>query len=86
MARWSRRRSVWVATACVGAVALLALVLDHRAHVLGALPYLLLLACPLMHLWHGDHRGHHRAPSGSGEDRLRNPTSLPGDARGGGHQ
>ena len=23
---------------------------DHRAHMLGILPYLLLLACPVMHL------------------------------------
>lgn len=29
---------------------------DHRAHVLGALPYILLLLCPLMHLFM--HRGH----------------------------
>ena len=29
---------------------------EHRAHVLGVLPYLFLLACPLMHLFmhHGD--------------------------------
>ena len=31
---------------------------EHRAHVLGWLPYLLLLACPLMHLFM--HRGHGR--------------------------
>lgn len=29
---------------------------EHRAHALGALPYLLLLACPLMHIFM--HRGH----------------------------
>jgi len=29
---------------------------EHRAHLLGALPYLLLLACPLMHIFM--HRGH----------------------------
>ena len=29
---------------------------EHRAHLLGALPYLLILACPLMHLFM--HRGH----------------------------
>lgn len=29
---------------------------EHRAHVLGALPYLLLLACPIIHLF--AHRGH----------------------------
>ncbi len=30
---------------------------EHRVHVLGFLPYALLLACPLMHLFM--HRGHH---------------------------
>ncbi len=33
------------------------LVTEHTAHVLGLLPYLLLLACPLIHLFHGGH-GH----------------------------
>ena len=27
------------------------LLTEHRAHVLGVLPYLLLLACPLMHFF-----------------------------------
>lgn len=33
---------------------------EHYGHMLGALPYLLLLACPLMHLFmhHGKGRGH----------------------------
>ncbi len=32
---------------------------EHRAHLLGILPYLLLLACPFMHwLMHGGHGGH----------------------------
>jgi hypothetical protein len=36
------------------------LVTEHAAHVWGILPYALLLACPLMHLFHhhGGH-GHH---------------------------
>jgi hypothetical protein len=33
------------------------LITEHQAHVFGALPYLLLLACPLLHLFHG-HGGH----------------------------
>jgi hypothetical protein len=42
------------------------LISEHTAHVLGALPYLLLLACPLMHLFM--HHGHgHR--HGQGHDR-----------------
>jgi multisubunit Na+/H+ antiporter MnhG subunit len=44
------------------AIAVFFLLTEHTAHVLGALPYLLLLACPLMHLFHhGKH--HHGVPS-----------------------
>ena len=33
---------------------------EHRAHLFGVLPYLLILACPLMHLFmHHGHGGHH---------------------------
>jgi hypothetical protein len=37
---------------------------EHRAHFFGALPYLLLLACPLLHLFgHSGRKGHrHREP------------------------
>jgi hypothetical protein len=28
------------------------LLTEHRAHLFGVLPYLLILACPLMHLFH----------------------------------
>ena len=34
------------------------LIAEHRAHVFGVLPYLLLLACPLMHFLRGGHGGH----------------------------
>ena len=40
---------------------------EHRAHVLGILPYLFLLACPLMHLFmhhgHGGQHTHNHEPS-----------------------
>lgn len=40
------------------------LLFEHRLHVLGYLPFVLLLACPLLHLFlhrgHG-HGGHHRS-------------------------
>lgn len=36
---------------------------EHRAHLLGALPYLILLACPLMHVFmHRGQHGQHRHP------------------------
>lgn len=41
----------------------------HTAHLLGALPYLLLLACPLMHVFmHGGHGGHEGPNHGSHDD------------------
>lgn len=49
------------------AVAAFFLFSEHRAHFLGVLPYLLLLACPLMHLFmHHGHR-HHRHEGRDGE-------------------
>lgn len=46
------------------AIAAFFLFSEHRAHALGALPFLLLLACPLMHFFmHGGHdkdKGGHR--------------------------
>ena len=48
------RRVFWV---FVGLAAVL-LIAEHRLHVLGYLPWLILLACPLMHVFmHGGH-GH----------------------------
>ena len=38
---------------------------EHRAHVLGILPYLILAACPVIHLlMHRRHHGHDGGPSG----------------------
>lgn len=31
---------------------------EHKVHILGVLPYALLLLCPLMHLFHGGHGDH----------------------------
>jgi hypothetical protein len=55
-------RSVnWIMWGFVG-VAAFFLITEHRAHLYGFLPYLLLLACPLMHLFmhhgHGGRNGH----------------------------
>lgn len=41
------------------------LLLTHTGHALAALPYLALLACPLMHLFH---RGHHGRSHPHGPD------------------
>ncbi|MBN8488586.1 MAG: DUF2933 domain-containing protein [Burkholderiales bacterium] len=52
---WRSRSAI--AFIVMGAVATWYLWAEHRAHLLGALPYLILLACPLMHVFM--HRGHH---------------------------
>ena len=50
----------WVFVA-FGLMAVVLLWQEHRAHMLGVIPYLILLACPLMHLLHrGHHHGHRR--------------------------
>lgn len=52
--RWMRS-PVSLVYVILGATALLFLLIDHWAHLFGVLPYLLLLACPLIHLFM--HRG-----------------------------
>ena len=42
------------------AIAAFFLILEHRAHVVGVLPYVLFLLCPVLHLLlHGRHGGTH---------------------------
>ncbi len=44
---------------------------EHWGHVLGYWPYLLLLACPLMHLMHGKgHGGHSSHSQDSGRTHI----------------
>src|SRR3546814_18208673 len=46
------------------------LILAHRAHLLGWLPFLILLLCPLMHIFmHRGHGGSAAAPTGEREQR-----------------
>ena len=55
--------SFQVALIVLLAVAAFFLVTEHSAHLYGVLPFLLLLACPLMHLFmHHGHRGRHGGP------------------------
>jgi Protein of unknown function (DUF2933) len=58
-----------------GAVAAYFLLSEHRAHFFGALPFLLLLACPLMHVFmHHGHGGHDHHPDG---DQGSNTSAAP---------
>ena len=62
-------------TVCVFlGIAGILLIFEHRAHVLDWLPYVVLLACPLMHLFmhgkHGSHAGHDAARETGREART----------------
>ena len=68
------RRPFWstwsgVCAILLGAALLFFLVTEHTAHLFGALPYLILLACPLMHIFmhhgHGGHGGHGAETNGT---------------------
>ena len=62
------------------AVAAYFVIAEHRAHIARFLPFLLLAACPLMHLFH--HGGHQH-----GSDEGSKPESGPRTSSGGGaHQ
>ncbi len=51
---------------------------EHRAHLLGYLPYLLILACPLMHMFHHGSHGHGRQHPGDGPRDEGKPQHHPG--------
>jgi hypothetical protein len=61
----SRRRPVTIALPMIVLIVAFYLLREHWGHVSGLWPYLLLLACPLMHLFHGHggHGGHARHES-----------------------
>ena len=64
----------WVLSLAIAALGAYLLVY-RTSHALLALPYLLLMACPLMHLFmHGGHGGHGRGHTGhQGEASERTP-------------
>lgn len=67
---WSTIQRVCVAVFL--AIVAFFLLTEHTAHVFGALPFLLILACPLMHFFmhrgHGGHAGHGRSEPEPGPD------------------
>ena len=57
-------KTLWLSRQGIAAILFVGIVIfflltGHAAHVLGALPWLLLLSCPLMHFFmHGKHHHH----------------------------
>jgi hypothetical protein len=82
---WARAHTTAVALIFLGTASLaLYLVTQHTAHVVGALPYALILLCPLMHFLmpgmhgsHGSHAGHGDRASQSGDLHNLEPTANP---------
>ena len=70
--RWWQTRG-GIAFLGFAAIAGFFLLTEHTAHVFGVLPYLLLLACPLLHFWHRGHGGHGQQGGGGShrEDSAR---------------
>jgi hypothetical protein len=65
---WGSRYSIGLLV--FGGIALYFLLSEHRAHFLGVLPLLLLLSCPLMHVFmHHGHGGHHGDHQHEGKGR-----------------
>jgi hypothetical protein len=64
--RKGRSRGTWVLIAFL-AIAAYFLLTEHRAHFFAYLPFVLLLACPLLHLLHG--HGGHGTQGGHGADQ-----------------
>lgn len=67
------RRAVQGAIVMVALIGLFFLLREHWAHLAGSWVYLLLLACPLMHLFHGHggHGGHRDTGSSPSEAKVR---------------
>ena len=69
------RSRIGIATGVFLAIAGVLLVAEHRAHAAGALPYLLILAFPFLHIFmhggHGSHggRGGHQGDGAQGKAR-----------------
>jgi hypothetical protein len=82
--------SFWFTSKGVAALSLIGaasyfLLTEHRAHALSFLPYLILLACPLMHMFmHGKH-GHNRSKASdhsNGDNKEQGRSSDKGDDSG----
>ncbi|ACE99623.1 hypothetical protein IP86_17290 [Rhodopseudomonas sp. AAP120] len=61
------KKSFWISAPflialAIGGIALIALWPKHQGHIAIVLPYLILLACPLMHLFHHHGHGKHGEP------------------------
>lgn len=64
---WSSSKMAFLLLVIIGGFFLWS---EHRTHIFGVLPYLILLLCPVMHIFmhkgHGDHDKDHQSSSNHG--------------------
>jgi len=67
-----RMKQVFILFVIIGGFFIFA---EHRAHIIPYLPWLLLAACPLMHVFmHHGHKGHHQhGNTGDSDGRSNGP-------------
>ena len=70
------RSKAGIAVLVFGAITAFFMIAEHQVHLWGWLPYLLLLACPLMHVFM--HRGHGAHGHARGEPRVEASAGAPG--------
>lgn len=73
---WGSRYSIGLIV--FGGIALYFLLTEHRAHFFGVLPLVLLLSCPLVHMFmhHGHGRGSHHRQKGVDDSHAQNESST----------
>lgn len=60
-----KSKRAWLLAALSAAlIAAFLLYPQHRQHLFGLIPYAFLLACPLLHFFHGGHHQGHRSKFG----------------------
>jgi hypothetical protein len=64
-------RNLFFFAVSLGIIVIFFVLREHWGHIFGLIPYLILLACPLMHLFH-HHGGHH---AGHGENDAKKDVS-----------
>lgn len=73
---WGSRYSIGLIV--IGTAAGYFLLTEHLTHVISALPWLVLLVCPLMHIYmhhgHVGHGHHHDEPKSKNDPDQRNPS------------
>lgn len=73
-------KNAWIALIGFLAITTFFLWEEHQAHILGALPWALLLLCPILHLFM--QRGHNRHGAHGGQEGGRTSQENPGMGKG----